>query len=171
MNYLHFSLLLLLPLSLNAAQPATNGTAPFTVEADQMELDQTKGTSTYSGNVTLIQGGLELRAERITLYTVNRQLQRVVSEGKPTSMERQQGGQEPPLRARAEWIEYQPQQQLVQLRGKALLWHDGNEFSGEQISYDLEQKLVRASGDKQGDSRVRVLLQPANEVPSTEKRP
>lgn len=171
MKYLHFSLLLLSLYATQVASETANKISPVSIEADRMELDQVKGTSAYSGNVILIQGELKLKADRITLYTVKNRLQRVVSEGKPTTMERPKTDNEAALRARAEWIEYRPQQQQIQLKGKAQLWHAGNEFNGEQISYDLEQKIVKASGDKSGDSRVRVLLQPTSETPSTEKKP
>ncbi|MEN8170257.1 MAG: lipopolysaccharide transport periplasmic protein LptA [Pseudomonadota bacterium] len=166
MKFLHLSLLLLLPLTLSAGPAATdtaNKSTPVSIEADRMELDQAHGTSTYQGNVILIQGGLRLKAERITLYTVEKQLNRVVSEGKPTTMEQPKDDNRAPLHAEAEWIEYLPLQQTVQLKGKAQLRQNGNEFSGEHIRYDLKKQLVRASGNKQGDGRVRVLLQPAND--------
>lgn len=159
------SLLLLLPL-LVAAAPA-----PITIEADRLELDQKHGSSHYQGNVVLQQGGLQIKADSITLHTVNKKLQRAVAKGQPATLLQQGDTPESAMRAEAQLMEYHPQGERVELQGEARLWRNGNEFSGEQISYDLKQQLVKASGSGQGDGRVRVLLQPQGDIPPLEESP
>ncbi len=154
------SLLLLLPLSLPAEQ-TTGKPAPITIEADRLELDQKRGSSHYQGNVLLQQGALQIKADSITLHTVNKKLQRAVAKGQPATLLQQGDTPETAMRAEAQLMEYLPQNGQVELTGQARLWRNGNEFSGEQISYNLKQQLVKASGSEQGDGRVRVLLQPA----------
>lgn len=171
---LNLLLLLLLPLPL-AAAPASpekaNKPVPVTIEADRLELDQKLGTSHYLGRVILEQGPLQIKAESITLYSVEKKLHRAVAEGNPATLLQQGDSEAGPIRAEAAHMEYLPQSREIQLSGKARLWRDGNEFSGEQISYNLKQQLVKASGNTQGDSRVKVLLQPESTSQEQETPP
>lgn len=174
MKHLPLSLLLLLSLPVTAAPP-TADTAdkplPVTIEADHLELDQKRGTSHYQGRVILVQGPMQINAESITLYSVEKKLQRAVAEGAPATLLQQGDSKAGPIRAEATRMEYLLQSKEILLTGKARLWRDGNEFSGEQISYNLKQQLVKASGNTQGDGRVRVLLQPENTRQEQESPP
>lgn len=158
------SLLLLLPVALIAdAAPLA-----VTIEAQQLEMDRLKETSIYRGDVVLNRGALQIKADTITIFNKEKQLHRVEASGKPITLVHQGDEQIEPMRARADWIEYLPQQGQVILKGNAFLWRSNNEFSGEQIRYDMQKQLIKASGDKDGSERVRVLLQPATEE---EKQP
>jgi lipopolysaccharide export system protein LptA len=174
MKHWSISLLLLLPLPLAAAEQLSPGTtartAAVTIEADRMELDQKHGTSHYKGNVILHQGALQIKADSITLYSVKKKLQRAVASGNPATLLQQGDNEASAIRAMATQMDYLPQSQVVILKGKAQLWRNGNEFSGDQISYDLKQQLVKASGDN-GGGRVRVLLQPEGDNPEAGDRP
>ena len=163
--------LLLLPLALTPAFAADEkAPEPISIEADRMEIDQTRGTSHYQGNVVLQRGELRIQADEITLHTSNNKLQRAVAEGQPVVLQQPGDTNSAPLRAEATHMEYLPATERVELSGQAHLWRDGNEFSGERISYDLKQQLVKASGNEQGEGRVRVLLQPAEKEPATGER-
>lgn len=173
MKLWHLSLLLFLSLSL-VAQPAASQAEKaeaISIEADRLELNQGKGISHYTGNVVLTRGSLQIRAESITLYTLEKKLHRAVAAGNPAQLQQQATAEAGAMRAEAETMEYLPQSELVELKGKAHLWRDGNEFSGEQIRYNLKQQLVKASGDKEGEGRVRVLLQPEGQKTDTEGQP
>jgi lipopolysaccharide export system protein LptA len=177
MNHWHHKLwlgLLLLPLSVHAAKPASPAAekpAPITIEADQLELDQNKGTSLYRGNVVLQRGTLQIKADSITIHSAGKKLQWVQAKGNPVYLDQGATADAGPMHAEASQIEYQPQNEVVKLQGRAQLWRDGNEFSGEQIRYDLKRKLVKASGDKEGESRVRVLLQPESTEQNSKEKP
>jgi lipopolysaccharide export system protein LptA len=162
-------LAMLATAQISSAAPAK--AAPITIEADQLELDQKKGISHYRGNVVLQRGGLQIKAANITLHTRENKLHRAIAEGSPVHLTQGATADAGPMRAEAAHMEYLPQSEVIKLRGKAHLWRDGNEFSGEQIRYDLKRQLVKASGDKQGDGRVRVLLQPESEEPKAEEKP
>ncbi|MCW8919224.1 MAG: lipopolysaccharide transport periplasmic protein LptA [Gammaproteobacteria bacterium] len=173
-------LLLPLPLPLAAEQPAaTDKTAPVTIEADRMELDQKLGTSHYQGRVIMVQGALRIEAEAITLYSVEKKLRRAVAEGGPATLLQQGDDKTGPIRGEAAHMEYRPLARTIALSGQARLWRGGDEFSGEQINYNLEQQLVTASGapqesgqdSGQGGGRVRVLLQPEDNNPPQQETP
>ena len=172
MKLWHLSLLLLWPLSL-AAQPEQNTATPLAVsiEADQLELDQGKGISHYRGNVILTRGGLQIKAERITLYTQDKKLHRTMAEGDPVRLTQEATAEAGALQAEAASMDFRPQSEVITLKGNAKLVRDGNEFSGEQIHYNLKQEVVKASGDKQGNGRVKVILQPESQKQDGEKQP
>lgn len=167
--------LLLLSLASIAAELAPSSgpgeRAPITIEADSMELNQGSGTNHYRGNVVLVRGTLQIRADSILLYTRGKQLQRAVAEGNPVHLQQQGSSDDEPMRAESLYMEYLPQSESIELKGKAQLWRDGNKFSGDRIRYDLRRQTVKASGDEQGEGRVRVLLQPTDKDESVEENP
>lgn len=163
------SLLLLPALLASAEQTEVSGwssSAPITIEADRLELDQKAGSSHYQGNVVLKQGGLQIKADSITLYLLNKQLRQAIAMGNPATLQQDGGNEAEPIRAEAQRMEYLPQSEEIKLSGSARLWRGGNAFSGEQISYHLAEQMVRATGDKKGEGRVRVLLLPPEEPPT-----
>lgn len=156
------SLLLLTVTSLPAAEGQKQ--EPITIEADRLELDQKSGTSIYVGNVILLQGGLELQADSLTLYSDNKQLRKAIALGNPVHLSQKQAGKGEVLRAEAGYMEYLLTTRVVELKQKAHLWRNGDEFIGERVLYDMDRELVKASGEKDGPGRVRVILQPDSET-------
>lgn len=161
----HVSLFFILLFSMTLKAAESRQGQPVTVEADRLEMDQKSGISIYLGRVVMRQGDLTLRADKVTLYTTleqgERRLSRAEALGNPAKMEQQGGADVEHLRGNAAYMEYQPTNELLKLQGKAHLWRDADEFSGEIINYNIGQKQVKALGDKPGGSgRVRVLLQP-----------
>lgn len=159
-QHLSTLLLLLLPVLASAAAPVK----PITVEADRLEMDNASGTSHYQGNVVMTQGGMVLRADSVTLNSKGSELQRAVANGSPVYLERTDPQTGEVLKARAAHIEYQIAKGLLEMSGEAHLWRGKDEFSGEHIVYELDNRIVRATGQKKNGEeggRVRVILQPA----------
>lgn len=163
----HLNLILLLPFTLAQAEnlpSSAEGTrGAITIEADSMELNQRTGTTNYKGNVVLVRGGLQIKADSITLYTKDNKLQRAVADGNPVRLEQAGSEAYTAMRAESEHMEYKPLSDTIELKGKALLWRDGNQFTGQNIRYDLKKQTVKASGSGEENGRVRVLLQPQSE--------
>jgi lipopolysaccharide export system protein LptA len=147
------------------AGAAEQNTAPITVEADRLELDQQKGTSVYEGNVSMRQQSLLLKAERLELHSKEGRLLKAVADGSPVHLERREPQTDVLTRAEASHMEYSFDTGLLEMTGNAHLWRGGDEFSGKQLTYDTSNQVVRAFGDQEqsGDGRVRVILQPEKE--------
>lgn len=164
MRLLHSALLLLL---LPAVLPAAETSAPpqsITVEADRLEMDNASGTSHYQGHVVMTQGGLVLRADSVTLNSQGSALQQALADGSPVYLERPDPETGEVIKARANHVEYQIAKGLLEMSGEAHLWRGKDEFSGEHIVYELDNRIVRASGQKKNGEqggRVRVILQPS----------
>lgn len=162
--------LLLLPGLLWAAETPPQQ-QPITVEADRLEMNNASGISHYQGNVVMTQGGMLLRADSVTLHSRGSDLQLAVAEGSPVYLERPDPQSGELIKAHAAHMEYQIQEGLLEMNGEAHLWRGKDEFSGEHIVYELDKRLVRASGQKAGEEggRVKVILQP--EKPDREQQP
>jgi lipopolysaccharide export system protein LptA len=145
---------------------------PITIEADRAVLDEKKQISIYTGNVILKQGGIEVKADTITVYTKEGQLQRVVAEGNPVHYQQQQNNNED-IRGVSQRMEYETETNRVLLLGDAELWQGGNRFSGKRIQYDPGQEKVIATGDpnatENGAQRVKIILQPQSSAKQQEK--
>lgn len=153
--------LLLLPGLLWASE-VPEQQQPITVEADRLEMDNASGISHYQGNVVMTQGGMVLRADSVTLHSQGGELRLAVAKGVPVYLERPDPQNGELLKAKAAYMEYQIQKGLLEMSGAAHLWRGKDEFSGEHIVYELDNRIVRASGQKDGEKggRVRVILQP-----------
>ena len=162
MTRLLASLLLLLPGLLLAQEPSSE---PITVEADRLELNSRSGLSTYQGNVEMRQGTLLLRADKVVLHSKGSNLQLAVADGKPVYLERTDPQTGELLKANASHMEYRIGAGVLEMKEQAHLWRGKDEFSGDHIIYELNKRVVRAFGEKNGkdEGRVRVILQPRKE--------
>ena len=153
--------LLLMSLCMTSAL-AQDSSAPITVEADQLEIDQKSGISIYQGNVRLQQQTLLLLAERLELRSEQGEISRVYAEGSPVHLEHKDPQTGSLTRADASRMEYRLGEGILELKGDARLWREGEEFSGTHLIYESETQVVRAFGDPQGEEsgRVRMILQP-----------
>lgn len=153
-----FAVLWLLVASVSAAE-SNPRSQPIQLEADHVMIDDLKRVSTYSGNVRLSQGGIRISADKITVYGDKQRVLRMVAEGSPVSItqERPAGGD---LRGTAARVEYRVVEQTALLTGNAELWQGTSQFSSARIELSLKEGLLKAAGEKKGQDRVRVVIQP-----------
>jgi len=146
---------------------------PIMVEADRLEMDNASGVSHYQGNVVMNQGNLQLRANSVTLHSRGSELTRAVANGTPVHLEKTDPKTGEQIKANATNMEYKLTEGLLEMNGKAHLWRDKDEFTGEHIVYDLNKRVVRATGQKTGEegSRVKVILQPQKKEKDKEQQP
>ncbi|HFC54070.1 MAG TPA: lipopolysaccharide transport periplasmic protein LptA [Gammaproteobacteria bacterium] len=132
---------------------------PIDIEADHAEFDSPSGTTLFRGNVVLRRGALTITADRITLYRSDGRVTRTVAEGAPARYSQTlPDGEE--ITAKAHEIEYLATGEQLLLSGQARLRHGRNRFSGEQITYDIRSKKVRAEGGEDSKQRVRAIIYP-----------
>ncbi|MEE8379825.1 MAG: lipopolysaccharide transport periplasmic protein LptA, partial [Gammaproteobacteria bacterium] len=129
-------ILLCVPLAIASTEDTKQ---PITIESDRAVLDERKQISIYTGNVILKQGGVEVKANTITVYAKEGRLHRVVAEGDPVHYQQQQKDSED-IRGVSQRMEYETETNRVQLLGDAELWQGGNRFIGKRIQYDPGQE-------------------------------
>jgi lipopolysaccharide export system protein LptA len=152
---------LLYCLSAGVSASTEDTRQPINIEADRAEISELKGTSTYSGHVVLNQGGIEVKADTVTVYANEGQLQRITAEGQPVQYRQQRPGEED-IHGVSQRMEYTADGRQLLLLDDAELWQGGNRFSGNRIHYDPKSERVIATSKDggQGAQRVTVTLQP-----------
>ncbi|HEB93866.1 MAG TPA: lipopolysaccharide transport periplasmic protein LptA [Gammaproteobacteria bacterium] len=156
---------LLLAAPLLAADKAQR--EPVTIEADSAMFDERKGQSIYTGHVVITRGGMQIRADEVTVYTEEDALKRIVANGEPVRFRRQREG-EKEIRGEARRLDYRANDEHLLLQDQAWLTQGGNRFSGQRIEYDMPRERVTAAQAGDGSQRVKVTIQPKAKSPSPE---
>lgn len=150
-------LLLLLPLELRAL--ASDSDQPIEIEADQLEVREQEKISIYQGNVHLVQGSLEINADRVVIHFNDaNELTIMEMTGTPAKFKQlDDDGQE--IRGRAQQIDYTQSKSLLELRNSARLSQAGDTIEGDLIRINTESSSIEASS-ADADQRVKMLIQP-----------
>jgi lipopolysaccharide export system protein LptA len=152
-------LLLCLLLPTLAQALSTDRNQPINIEADRLELDQSRHISTYSGHVQMRQGSLEIDAERIVFhFDANNQLLWLDIDGNPAEF-RQTDDNGKPIQGSALRMKYDEPASLLDLHGQARFQSGQDIVESESISVNTETNALQA-GHSSGDQRVRMSIQP-----------
>jgi lipopolysaccharide export system protein LptA len=142
---------------------------PVNIEADKVEIDDQKKEAVFQGNVVLTQGTLMLKADRIVVNQDEGGFQSGVAYGKPAYFRQKREGFEDFIEGEAERLEYNGQQEKVELFINAKLTRGGDEVRGNYISYSALTEFFEVMGDQPGAvsgssrGRVRAIIQPRND--------
>jgi lipopolysaccharide export system protein LptA len=134
------------------------------IQADRAELDEKTGEARYEGQVVLVQGSLNIKADVLVLKADGtQQLTAVVATGKPATFSQIPEAGKPPVTARASTIDYQVARETLLLQGQAVVVQNNNVFQGERIEYDIPRQRMQAtsSGGAPG-GRVKMTLPPSS---------
>jgi lipopolysaccharide export system protein LptA len=143
---------------------------PIHITADKAVRDEKQGFTVYQGNVKMDQGSLHIEADRITIYHVTREADKIVAEGKPARLQQQPEPDKGPIKARAETIQYFKLEERVRLLTNAHIEQEGSIVTGDSIDYFIDEQMVRADSDSDSqDSRVQVVI-PAQTVQQTQEK-
>lgn len=140
------------------------------IEADQAELLEQQGIMTYTGHVLLKQGGIEVKANTVVVYTKDGDLQRVTAEGQPVSYfqkgsseEQQANNGTKDIKGKSQRMEYNTKDKRVLLLGNAEFWQGDNHFSGHRIEYDPNTQRVIANANTAGTTSDQNTQQPTSQ--------
>lgn len=133
---------------------------PVHIEADNVELDDRRGVSVYTGDVVITQGTMRITGDKVTVYTKpNGDLDHAVSVGKPATYKQRPDNKPEDVHARALNMEYFADKDTVILTDEAHLQQGPNTFNSKKIIYDVAKDQVDAGKDTGGD-RVRITIHP-----------
>lgn len=157
------ALLLLCSAGPLAAAPAGIDTrAPISIEADRASIDEPSGVAVYRGGVVLVQGGLKLRADELTVEVRDGRAVKAVALGKPALLDQAATPQQEASHAEASRMTFLIEQDRMLLDDRASLRQGGRLFQGAHIDYDVVNRRVNASGGE--NSRVLLVLPAAGEA-------
>lgn len=156
---------------ISVAQAQMDSEQAIYIESDSLDIDDTRGVSTYRGNVQFKQGANQLWAEKVVIHSRERsELDKIVATGKPARFRQAPApGKDQETNGEANQIEYHALQGVVVLDGAARLSQGDNVFTGNRIEYETEKRLVRAgkAANAQKPGRVQVVIQPRKKSDNT----
>ncbi len=134
---------------------------PISIKAYTVVIDERKGLSTYTGDAKVVQGSLTLSAEKIQLFSSQKEVTKVIAKGdknKPAHYKQNQPNQPRFIEATALNITYLIKKEFVHLKGKAHLIQGFDSFSGGTLDYDIKNDKVIAQKSKDGAERVKFKI-------------
>ena len=137
---------------------------PIRIQADSAEIIEERGLSIYKGDVSIVQGSLQINAETVEIKSEDRKILEVLAlsnvGSKKLARFRQtlsNDGEE--IFAEAKKISYMVQEGHLTLNGQAKLEQREDIFSGEMLFYDITRGSVNLeSGSPKG--RINMTISP-----------
>ncbi len=161
---------LLLTTLLLSATPAclaelADRNKPLYLESDQVLIDDPTKTSTFTGNVQMVQGTMLIRGDKVIVVEGKDGFKRGTVYGEAASFRQKREGLDEYVEGEGERIEYDTRADAVDFYGQARVKRGLDEVRGEHITYNVRTEIFQVSNGG-GDSidsppkRVRAVLQP-----------
>lgn len=161
----------LLPLLLGLVASAVAGVVhalpddrnqPIHINADKALRDEVEGVTIYSGNVELVQGSMELDADKLTIYHNTDVADEIIAEGRPAKMRQRPELDKGIVHAHARVITYFKNEDRVHLQTDARIEQEGSVVEGDAIDYFIAKQVITAESDQsREDARVNVVIPPS----------
>ncbi|WP_372863460.1 lipopolysaccharide transport periplasmic protein LptA [Spongiibacter sp.] len=161
MNLCNLSVALLVLASIASAAQALpeDRRQAINLSSDKATYENNRGI--YTGNVSMSQGSLKIRADKLIIVESDRKVQTVIAHGSPAHFEQQPRADEGVVVASARLIEYSLEAEEILLQKDATIRHQGSKISGDRIIYSGRKQMVIADGGSRSlDGRVQMTLQP-----------
>lgn len=155
--------LLLAGLSASASALTSDVEKPVEIEADSAVFDKTAGTATYTGNVVIHQGTLEILATNIQITAPGNEIQSIVALGSPVSL-KQEMDDGKLAQGKANEMQYFVKDKRLILQGNAELVQNKDVFTSNHIEYLPESGQLKAGGEGKKSGRVSATFYPTNKA-------
>ncbi|UOO82360.1 lipopolysaccharide transport periplasmic protein LptA [Uruburuella testudinis] len=154
----------LIAAAVPAAALESDRSKPIEIEADQGSLDQANQVTTFSGNVIIKQGTLNIRAGSVRVSRDNNGQQLMNANGSPVRFSQTLDGNKGTVAGQANQVEYSSATGVVKLTGNAKVQRGGDRAEGASIVYNTRTEVYTVSGSKaaggRSGKRVTVVIQP-----------
>ena len=136
---------------------------PIQIEADAAEMDDSQGTSIYTGNVEISQGTLHIAADEVRIrLDANNDVDQIIARNHGTGslahFEQQPNEGDEKVFADATVITYLVKEKRLTLTGSAKLRQAQNYTEGELLRHDV--KLGKMNVERGNGERVKILIYP-----------
>lgn len=156
----------LLAVSLQAHALESDRKQPIEIEADQGELDQKNQSTTFSGNVVIKQGTLNIRAASVNVVRSADGQQTMKASGSPVRFSQTLDGGKGTVNGEANQVEYSSASNVVKLSGNAKVTRGGDKAEGAVITYNTRTEVYTVSGSKAAGGkpgkRANIVIQPSS---------
>jgi lipopolysaccharide export system protein LptA len=139
---------------------------PIDIESDNLTSNDAKKISTYTGNVILTQGTLEIHADKLIVREDMDGFQHGTATGNPATFRQKMEGKDEYIQGSGQRIEYDGHMDKVQLYVKAWVKRGEDIVHGDYIMYDAGAEYAEVIGGPKGATaenpkgRVHAVIQP-----------
>ncbi|PWI33780.1 lipopolysaccharide transport periplasmic protein LptA [Vibrio albus] len=160
MKLSHLSLIACLFAAPSALALTTDTEQPIYIDSDSQSLDMKSHQVTFSGDVKLKQGSININADRVivTRSTENDALEKIEAFGNPATFS-QLTDEGKTLKGQAKELHYLVSGDQLTMITDAELAQDESLIRGKTITYKISSQKLIADGGK--NERVTTVLQPA----------
>ncbi|PCK09522.1 MAG: lipopolysaccharide transport periplasmic protein LptA [Alteromonadaceae bacterium] len=141
------------------------------INAGNTEFDIRTGTTTFSGEVIMQQGSMQISADTLITYGKLNNTTKIIATGRPARFTQIPAVDAAPVVAIANRIEYHVDKKTLSLIDNASLDQDGVSLSGKKIEYDVSRAIVKAGDNVKAGAqsdRIRMII-PAKTLQSQNK--
>lgn len=134
---------------------------PIEIEAESVIVDEASGFNEFSGNAEIRQGSLLMTAELIQVQTNAEGVETMKATGtldNPAKYIQSQENQARFIEATATKITYDVNEGMIFLVGNAYLIQGFDSFSGDSLTYDINNDKVIVKGSEDGTTRVKFKI-------------
>ena len=134
---------------------------PIEIEAESVIVDETSGFNEFSGNAEIRQGSLLMTAELIQVQTNAGGVETMKATGtldNPAKYIQSQENQARFIEATATLITYDVNEGMIFLVGNAYLIQGFDSFSGDTLTYDINNDKVIVKDSEDGTKRVKFKI-------------
>lgn len=165
-------ILLMMPLCLaltsgQASAEKADRDKPTTIDSDRLSHDDQKQITTFSGNVVLTKGTLQMRGDKLELWQDANGNYFGVMTGRPARFRQKRDGVNEFMEGESSRMDYNGKEETVVLSGNAIMRRlEGDQLkdqvSGDRLTYNnLTERYLVESGE--GQPRSRMFLMPKSE--------
>lgn len=142
---------------------------PVVVDADDIEIDFETGLRTYTGNVTVRQGSLLIRGDKVVMHYRDEVLEKAIAYGRPARFRQRPEGKDEDVHGSARRMVLDEVRHKIHLYEDAVVTQGKNTVRSPVIHYDTQTSKVlvqgrpRAGGATPGgkpEGRARIIIQP-----------
>jgi lipopolysaccharide export system protein LptA len=130
-------------LSVASNTTSANKAAVIKIKADYMAFDLETGRNLYEGNVSIVQGNIELTGDKVTILRSNNKVSDIEVTGNPARY-LQDENTENIVRAVSQQIHYSAQNNRLVLTDEASLKQSNHTVESQRIVYDTAKKMIIA---------------------------
>ena len=162
LHHHRISLMMLLALTCLVVQPAWalpgDRDQPMTITADEGNFKSSRGEASFTGNVYLKQGTLEVWADTLDVRRdpETGDITFLEAKGEPARYQELPSEEDGLIEVRGSRIEYRPDDDLIITEGNGHLTQSGSEIEADYIRYNLLDESLdvrsRRSTDNNGDA-------------------
>ena len=153
--------------SLPALAERADRDKPVNLEADRVDMDDAKKEAVFVGSVTLTQGTLTIKADKIVVKQDAQGFQYGIAYGNPAHFRQKREGVDEYIEGYSERVEYDGKAEKVQMFTNARIERGGDEVRGDYIAYNAVTEFYQVIGGGKSAStssspqgKVHVVIKP-----------